>query len=267
MPECGVGSPYGSDTKPEWLKTGSWNTTVEKRTSDERRALGFARPYSSQVGAAKHIHMKKGCYRLKPGLAVVVHDLEGLLAPLNNLPARVMALLPEGQVAVTLTEVLRTVGGAEVLCKRPGERLEYGGPHAPSHGDASKTHGRLLSFDQGRYTVRVKGEIYRLPITDVGFVMSGEALRVPWNNRSQLLPLPSLHISARETFAQPSRSYTAETEAWRHMYGDGCEMIATRKPGLDPPHQQPVYGWNALRKQRAPPAEQPVWESVAEKDE
>ena len=28
MPECGVGSPYGSDTKPEWMKTGSWNTAV-----------------------------------------------------------------------------------------------------------------------------------------------------------------------------------------------------------------------------------------------
>ena len=26
----------------------------------------------------------------------------------------------------------------------------------------------------------------------------------------------------------------------RARYGDGCEQIATRKPGLDPPHQQPV---------------------------
>jgi hypothetical protein len=73
---------------------------------------------------------------------------------------------------------------------------------------------------------------------------------VPWNNRWHLSPTvmgAEIHQNYREYFDLPSRMYTAATDSWRHMYGDGCEMLNTRPTGAKMP--RPVYGWHSLRLQ------------------
>jgi len=73
---------------------------------------------------------------------------------------------------------------------------------------------------------------------------------VPWNNRWHLNPSnfgQSLHGHYREYFDHPSRMYTSSGEDWRHMYGDGCELLNTRTPGQ--PFVKPAYGWHSLRLQ------------------
>ena len=82
----------------------------------------------------------------------------------------------------------------------------------------------------------------------VGFVVPARCLCVPWNNRHQLNPSnfgPHLCEAYREYFASPSRMYTAKTEKWRRMYGDGCEDLCVRKPGTQPDRRQ--YGFAQLR--------------------
>jgi hypothetical protein len=89
-----------------------------------------------------------------------------------------------------------------------------------------------------------------VPVMAVVFLLPHHALRVPWNNRFQMNPSNYGSVichAYREYFASPSQMYSATTQAWRHMYGDGCENLADgrRPPGTPQSHE--VYGFHRLR--------------------
>jgi hypothetical protein len=129
-----------------------------------------------------------------------------------------------------------------------------------------RSRGTVASYDSvtSKYAVKLhpSKEFIRVNADSVAFLVPKRALKVPWNNRWHLTPSimgNHLYNTARDYFDKPSRLYTAQTEDWRHMYGDGCENLTWRNPGT--PQPQPVYGWHSLRLQRA--VSQPARTDVA----
>jgi hypothetical protein len=133
------------------------------------------------------------------------------------------------------------------------------------HKGLNRTRGTVAAYDSvtSKYVVRLPNkEAVRVGADAVAFLVPKRALKVPWNNRWHMTPSimgNTLYNTARDYFDKPSRLYTSQPEEWRHMYGDGCENLCWRVPGT--PQPQPVYGWHALRLQRA--ASQPASRDIA----
>merc|ERR1719240_809174 len=90
-PEAAVGSPYGTPSKPNFLRTGTWNLEVEKQSSAKTREHKGpekgSRHYSHTHGT-----MRKGQHReFTEGAVVVISGLKDkALLELNGKQAKIV---------------------------------------------------------------------------------------------------------------------------------------------------------------------------------
>jgi len=260
-PEAAVGSPYGTATKPDFLRTGSWNLEVEKQSSSKTREHKGpekgSRHYSHTHGTMhKTVHRE-----FTEGAIVVIAGIKDkALLELNGKQAKIVNLESDydsKRAEVRMAEHFTGDGAPSVLVRHGGAQVVLDGVKAlRSMKPLHRSSGRLLRLatdeEPHRYEVKLDsdGSVHSVPIMGVVFLVPHFALRVPWNNRWQMNPSnygSVLCHAYREYFASPSQLYSATSDAWRHMYGDGCENLADgrRSPGTPQPTE--VYGFHRLR--------------------
>jgi hypothetical protein len=253
IPECGVGSPSGTRTKPHFQRSQSWLLEKEKQDFSKRRQIASSSHYSEKYGQSS-----KRQATVPPGSAVYVDGLTGGQKALNKMHGKVIGD--------------NTSGGLLEVKLDPGQGVNaplpvvlHGLKELKEHRILHRSRGTIVSYDSvaSKYVVRLPSkEAVRVGADSVAFLVPKRAVKVPWNNRWHMTPSMMgnhLYNTAREYFDKPSRLYTASTEDWRHMYGDGCENLSWRTSGT--PQPQPVYGWHSLRLQRA--VSQPASRDIA----
>jgi hypothetical protein len=252
VPECGIGSPHGTPSKPAFQRSQSWLLEKEKQDFSKRRQIVGSSHYSEKYGQST-----KRQATVAPGTAVFVDGLGGGHKALNKMHGKVI-----GDDGANLVEVKLDPGQG---VSAPLPVVLHGLKELKEHKILHRSRGTVVSYDPtlSKYVVRLPTkEAVRVSADSVAFLVPKRAVKVPWNNRWHMTPSMMgnhLYNTAREYFDKPSRLYTATSEDWRHMYGDGCENLSCRIPGT--PQPQPVYGWHALRLQRA--ASQPAAGEVA----
>jgi hypothetical protein len=242
VPDCGIGSPTGTSTKPSFQRSQSWLLEKEKPDFSKRRQIAGSAHYSEKYGQSS-----KRQASVPPGTAVFVDGLGGGQKALNKMQGKVI-----GDDGGSIVEV-KLDPGQGVNAALPV--ILHGLKELKEHKILHRSRGTVVTYDSvtSKYVVKLPSkEHVRVSADSVAFLVPKRALKVPWNNRWHMTPSMMgnhLYNTAREYFDKPSRLYTARTEDWRHMYGDGCENLTWRTPGT--PQPQPVYGWHSLRLQRA----------------
>jgi hypothetical protein len=241
IPECGVGSPTGTETKPHFQRSQSWYLDKEKPDFKKRREVTGSTHYSVKYGQGKRQAS------VPPGTSVYIDGLTGGQKALNKMEGKVSGNNDGGLVEVKLDP------GQGVNAPLPV--ILDGLRELKQHKMLHRSRGTVVDYDSvnSKYTIRLPTkELVRVGADTVAFLVPRRGLKVPWNNRWHMTPSMmgnTLYNTAREYFDKPSRLYTSQGEDWRHMYGDGCENLTWRVPGT--PQPQPVYGWHSLRLQRA----------------
>jgi hypothetical protein len=260
-PEAGVGSPYGTQSKPNFLRTGSWHLEVEKQPSSKTREHKGpekgSRHYSNTHGT-----MHKSTHReFTDGAVVVIHGLKDkALLELNGNQAKINKVESDYDIKraeVRMAEHFTGDGLPSVLVRNGGAQVILDGVKAlralkPLHRSSGRLMRLATEDEPHRYDVKLDsdGSVHSVPVMSVVFLVPHHALRVPWNNRWHMNPSnygSVLCHAYREYFASPSQMYSDQGQAWRAMYGDGCENLADgRRPPGTPPSTE-VYGFHRLR--------------------
>jgi hypothetical protein len=195
------------------------------------------------------------------GAVVVIAGLKDkALLELNGKQAKIVKVESDydmKRAEVRMAEHFTGDGAPSVLVRQSGAQVILDGVKALRTMKAlHRSSGRLLRLatdeEPHRYEVKLDsdGSIHAVPVMALVFLVPHQSLRVPWNNRWQMNPSnygSALCHAYREYFASPSQLYSATSQAWLHMYGDGCENLADGRRPPGSPQSQEVYGFHRLR--------------------
>merc|ERR1719313_1853751 len=178
IPDCGIGSPTGTSTKPSFQRSQSWYLEKEKPDFSKRRQIAGSSHYSEKYGQSS-----KRQASVPPGTAVFVDGLTGGQKALNKTQGKVI-----GDEGGSLVEVKLDPGQG---VNAPLPVILHGLKELKENKMLHRSKGTVVTYDSvtSKYAVKLPSkQVVRVSQDSVAFLVPKRALKVPWNNRWHMTP-------------------------------------------------------------------------------